>query len=150
MVADENLALADMVGLSDNTLFFHLFDNPSRPVVADLEMALDKACGCLLLPGHQRNGLIVKVVAAALCRLEPGNAVGSALVFGDLLEIVRFALGFQEGDESKSLDVLAVTDEAVAEVAPVEETDDSNTEIEPEISDDPGLNEEESEDEEDY
>ena len=93
MVADQNLAFAYMVGLADHAFLLHLLDDPRSPVVADLEVSLDEAGGRLLLTRDECHSLIVKIIAAALGRLEAGNAICSTLVFGDLVEIFRLTLG---------------------------------------------------------
>ena len=43
MTADKNLAAADTVGGADDALLFHLLDNPGGPIIANLEVTLDKA-----------------------------------------------------------------------------------------------------------
>ncbi len=53
-----------MVGGADQALTLHAVDDARGPVVADLQVALDKAGGGLALAYHQGDGLVVKVVFA--------------------------------------------------------------------------------------
>ena len=58
-VADQHFAAADPVGLADHAGGFHALDDARRAVVADLQVALDKAGRGLAFAGDQGHGLVV-------------------------------------------------------------------------------------------
>src|SRR3954453_19673921 len=61
----QHLALADMVGGADHAFGLHALDQLGGAVVADLEVALDKARRGLAFAAYQRGRLIVQLVARA-------------------------------------------------------------------------------------
>src|SRR5271156_6659195 len=104
--ADQHLALADMVGLADHALGLHALDQARRAVVADLQIALDEAGRGLALARHQRDRLVVEIVArAAALLIEAALAAAELLVLGDRLDIGRLALVFQKADHLLDLGV---------------------------------------------
>ena len=68
-VARQHLALADMVGARHHALALHALDDAGGAVVADLEVALDEAGAALALARHQRDRLVVELVAFAVLAL---------------------------------------------------------------------------------
>src|SRR5437867_973487 len=65
-VARQHLALADVVGRADDALALHALDDAGGAVVADLQIALDEACAALAFARHERNGLVVELIALAI------------------------------------------------------------------------------------
>src|SRR4051794_10536678 len=61
----QDFALAGMVGLADHTFQFHPLHECRRPVVADLQPALDVAGGSLAVAGHDLHRLLVEIGAIA-------------------------------------------------------------------------------------
>ena len=53
-----------MIGGADDAVAFHLLDDGGSPIIADLQMSLNKACRGFLLADHQLHRLIIEVVAA--------------------------------------------------------------------------------------
>ncbi len=43
VIADQYVALANMVGRANDAFFFHLLNQPRGPVIADLQVALNEA-----------------------------------------------------------------------------------------------------------
>src|SRR5690554_4277193 len=81
-LAQQHLALANMIGRADDPLSLHLFHQASRPVVADLELTLDEGGGGLAVARHHFHGAAVKLfVRAALAATEAGNALFLAFRF---------------------------------------------------------------------
>src|SRR5690348_8147329 len=64
-VARQHLALADVVGGADHALLLHALDDAGGSVVADLQVALDEAGRALALARHERDRLVVELVALA-------------------------------------------------------------------------------------
>jgi len=59
VIADKNVPFPDMVGCADNAFFLHPLDDPRRPVVADLQVALHETCRCLAFLRDNRNRAVV-------------------------------------------------------------------------------------------
>ena len=53
-----------MISGADNAVAFHLLDDGGSPIIADLQMSLNKACRGFLLADHQLHRLIIEAVAA--------------------------------------------------------------------------------------
>ena len=84
MIADQYFATADPVGGTDDAFFFHHLDDPGGPVIADLEMPLDKAGRCLAFAGDQGNGLVIVFVVVFAASAAAGLAeYWLARIFGD-------------------------------------------------------------------
>src|SRR5215813_2083607 len=94
--AHQDLALAGMVGLADDAFLLHALHQRGRPVVADLQPALDVAGRGLAVAQNDLHRLLVEVAAFRLThagRIEHGIAVLVLLVEGgDGLEVLRGAL----------------------------------------------------------
>src|SRR4029078_11122260 len=58
---DQNLAAADMVGLADEPVLLHSFDQPRGAVVADPQLALEIGGRRLLALGHDLDRLAVEL-----------------------------------------------------------------------------------------
>ena len=99
MVADQDFAAADPVGLANHAFALHRLDDPGSPVVADLEMTLDKAGRCLALAGDQGNGLVIMFII--ICTASVGFTEHRlAGILGDGFDIIRCRLGFQMADHA--------------------------------------------------
>lgn len=79
-----------MVRFADHALTFHLLDDTRRAVIADLQMALDKAGRGLLLAGHKRYRIVVQLVARLAAAFTAFTALEVA--FGDVFDIARLGL----------------------------------------------------------
>ena len=100
----QHLALADVVGGADDAFGLHPLDQLGGAVVADLQMALHKARRGLALAAHQRDRLVVQLVArAALLVAAEHLDRRAAVILGDIVDIVRRALRFQERDDALDL-----------------------------------------------
>ncbi len=97
VAADQDFALAGMVGGRDHALLFHPLDQARRLVVADGKPALHIGGRGLLVLQHDVDGLVVKLVARAGIIAVAGGAVGVELfVLGsDRIEIVGRALALE-------------------------------------------------------
>src|SRR5471032_2752294 len=84
-----------MVGAADNAFLLHAFDDAGGAVIADLQVALDEAHAALALARHERNRLVVELVAfaffAALAR-QAGAALFALGIVGNALDVGRRAL----------------------------------------------------------
>ena len=95
MIANQDFATADPVGGTDDPFFFHHLDDPCGPVIADLEMSLDKAGRSFAFAGDQGNGLVIVLVVTFAAGAAAGFAEDRlARIFGDRLQIIRLALFF--------------------------------------------------------
>ena len=63
MIASQDFAPPDAICRADHPFFFHLFDDTGRPVVTDLEVALNKASRRLSFAADDGDGFIVEFVA---------------------------------------------------------------------------------------
>src|SRR5437588_349421 len=88
----EHFALADMVGRADDALGFHLFDEPRRAVVADLQIALHKAGRGLAFAAYQRYRLVIQIVAGAAVLAAERIERAAGVILGDLLDVVGLAM----------------------------------------------------------
>src|SRR5690606_24309557 len=97
----ENFPLADVVRGADDAVRFHLLDDAGGAIVADLQVTLDEAGGCLSLARDESHRAVVEIVAvvAGAALLEARNARGDVLVLGDRVQIRRLALLLEEGDD---------------------------------------------------
>ena len=73
MIADQDFATADPVGGTDDAFFFHHLDDPCGPVIADLEMSLDKAGRSFAFAGDQGYGLVIVLVVLRCRALPPAS-----------------------------------------------------------------------------
>src|SRR6476646_1632983 len=85
-----------MVGGRDDAFRFHPFDNPSGAVVADLKVALHKARRSLAFAAHHRDGLRIQLIARSTLLVLRKWIKRRTVIFGDFVDIVRRAAGFQE------------------------------------------------------
>src|SRR6516165_8585124 len=81
--ADQNLALADVVGGADNAFCFHLLNNPSGAVVAYLKMALHETRRSLALSANHRNSLCIELITRFAVLVSPEWVEGCVVVFGN-------------------------------------------------------------------
>src|SRR3954466_3330861 len=92
LLAHQNFALAGVVGLADHPLLFHALHERGRPVVADLQPALNVAGRGLAIAQDDLHGLLVEVAALRLTHagaVEDGVAVLVLLLRrGDGFEIL--------------------------------------------------------------
>src|SRR5476649_2253733 len=84
-----------MVGAADDAFLLHAFDDAGGAVVADLQIALDEAGAALALARHQRDRLVVELVALGVLafarQAEPALvAIG---IVGHGFDVSRYALG---------------------------------------------------------
>src|SRR3954469_22260320 len=103
LLAHQNLALAGVVGLADYPLLFHALHERGRPVVADLQSALNVAGRGLAIAQDDLHSLLVEVAALRLTHagaVEDGVAVLVLLLGrGDGFEVLRRALRLEMPDD---------------------------------------------------
>src|SRR5512139_1723575 len=107
LFAHQDFALPGVVGLADHPLLFHAFHQGGRPVVADLQPALNVAGRGFAVAQHDLYRLLVEVPALRLAHaggIEDGIAV-LVLLFGggDGFEVLRRALRFEMADDLLNL-----------------------------------------------
>src|SRR5262249_59691569 len=93
--ARENFPLADVICRRDHAFLLHTLDDAGGAVVADLQVALDEAHAALALARHQRDRLVVELVALAFLATLARQAETALLavgIVGDRLDVVRDAL----------------------------------------------------------
>src|SRR5690606_20395984 len=97
LAADQDLALAGVVGLADDALALHALDQRRRLVVADGEAALDIGGGGLLVAEDDVDGLVVEFVARGVAEFLAAGVgrIELLLLGGDGIEIVGGALRLQ-------------------------------------------------------
>src|SRR5262249_23319338 len=109
--ADQDLALTGGVGLAHDAFLLHALHERSRPVVADLQPALDVAGRSFAVAHDHLHRLLVEVAALALAHaagIEDRIAVLVLVVRrGDGLEVLRRALRFEMADDLLDLLVRA-------------------------------------------
>src|SRR5471032_2519797 len=84
-----------MVGAADNAFLLHPFDDAGGAVIADLQVALDEAHAALALARHERNRLVVELVALALVATLARQAEAALFtlgIVGDALDVGRRTL----------------------------------------------------------
>src|SRR5471032_3127028 len=84
-----------MVGAADDAFLLHAFDDAGGAVVADLQVALDEAHAALALARHERNRLVVELVALALLAALARQAEAALFalgIVGDAFDVGRRAL----------------------------------------------------------
>jgi hypothetical protein len=80
----EHLAIAVGFGRADDADALHFLDHPCRPVVADLELALDAGDGCTPALDHVLHGLveqrvlILDIAAALGLRIDAGQVLAGS------------------------------------------------------------------------
>src|SRR5580704_6896069 len=96
-VTRQDLALADMVGRTDHALAFHALDDAGGAVVADLQVALDEARAAFALARHQRDRLVIELVALAVLALarQAEPALFRIGIVGHRFDVGRHALRTQ-------------------------------------------------------
>ena len=62
MVANQNLAPANAIGGADDAFHLHLFNDPGGAIVADLQVTLDEAGGCLAFARDESQRFVIKGV----------------------------------------------------------------------------------------
>src|SRR5690606_22560647 len=81
-LAQQHLALANMIGRADDPFGLHLLHQAGCPVVADLQLALDEGGGGLAVACHHLHGPAIELlVRATLTATEAGNALFLAFRF---------------------------------------------------------------------
>src|SRR6476659_2007369 len=103
LLAHQNFALAGVVGLADHPFLFHALHERSRPVVADLQAALNVAGRGLAIAQDDLHGLLVEITALRLAHaggIEDRIAVLVLLLGrGDGFEILWRALRLEVPDD---------------------------------------------------
>src|SRR6516165_2053506 len=111
LFADENFALPGVVGLADHAFLLHALHKRSRPVVADLQPALDVAGGGFAVAHDDLHRLLVEVAALGLAHAGGVEHRFAVLVLvvcrGDGFEVLRRALRFEMADDLLDLLVRA-------------------------------------------
>src|SRR5499433_1152697 len=99
LFADENLALTGVVGLAHDAFLLHALHERGRPVVADLQPALDVAGRGFTVAHDDLHRLLVEVAALGLAHAGSVEDRIAVLVLvvrrGDGLEVLRRALRFE-------------------------------------------------------
>ena len=62
-MTDQNLAPPDPVGEADDAVFFHLLDDARRPVITNLQVALDETGGGLAFPCDESDGIVILIIS---------------------------------------------------------------------------------------
>src|SRR6476661_1180172 len=103
LLAHQNFALAGVVGLADHPFLFHALHEGSRPVVADLQAALNVAGRGLAIAQDDLHGLLVEITALRLAHAGAVEDRVAVLVLllgrGDSFEILRRALRLEVPDD---------------------------------------------------
>src|SRR3977135_3087322 len=103
LLAHENFALAGVVGLTDHPFLFHPLHQGGRPVVADLQPALNVAGRGLAVAQDHLHRLLVEVAPLRLAHpggIEDGIAVLVLLLGGgDGFEVLWRALRLEMADD---------------------------------------------------
>ena len=71
-----------MVGRADDAFTLHALDYAGGAIVADLQIALDETRAALALARHQRDRLVVELVALALLAALARQAEAALLALG--------------------------------------------------------------------
>src|SRR5690606_14540095 len=95
----------------DDALGFHAFDEARRPVVADLQVALDEARRGLALAADERDGLVVERIALAALAGTPAEEAAPLRLLRDLVEIGGLTMRLEERDNR--LDLLVADERRV-------------------------------------
>src|SRR5262249_53579097 len=106
--ADQDFALADVVGGADDAFGLHALDQAGGAVVADLQIALHEAGRGLALARDQRDRLVVEIVAraAALAVAAEADFARRRLAgLGRAVGVRRLALALEEGADLLDLGV---------------------------------------------
>src|SRR5579862_9535873 len=90
----EDFALADVIGRADDAVGFHPLDEAGGAVVADLQVALDKAGRSLAFAADKGDGLMIEAVAGAALVVAGERVEGAVIVLGDLVDVVGLGAGF--------------------------------------------------------
>src|SRR5579862_4273911 len=81
----EDFALADVIGRADDAVGFHPLDEAGGAVVADLQVALDKARRGLAFAADEGDGLMIEGVAGAALVIPPERVERAVVILGDLI-----------------------------------------------------------------
>src|SRR5262249_51592243 len=109
LFAHQDLPRPGVVGLADDAFLLHALHERSRPVVADLQPALDVAGGGFAVAHDDLHRLLVEVAALGLAHAGGVEDRFAVLVVrrGDGLEVLRRALRFEMADDLLDLLVRA-------------------------------------------
>src|SRR5947208_16450085 len=89
----QDFTLADVVGLADDAIGFHPLDQAGGAVVADLQVALDKARRGLALAADEGNGLGIEGVAGAALVVAGERVERTVVIHGALVDVVGLDAG---------------------------------------------------------
>src|SRR5512132_2112063 len=93
-IARQHFAPADAVGLADQALRFHAFDQSGGPVVTDLQTALNEAGGGFAFIEHDRDRVAIEFVALSVVIADEGGRI-LVVRLGNRVDVLGFTLRFQ-------------------------------------------------------